>query len=156
MIHDMKARTELLIGLMLVLPSIAAADPNQKSVAEVQACRPAGSQAAQVCSSKELSNVVVQCATDEGGSFFVKYDDLDAVETPDPDAGFTLASPFQGDFSCPEGSTLVAVFVKSGSEKYTGPAIGNLPRGSGALILNLGTCSAACTPGETPPGENLN
>jgi hypothetical protein len=157
MIDNIKAlRAELLIGLTLVLPSIAAADPNVKSVAEVQACQPAGSETARVCSSKELSNVVVQCRLGEGGSFFVKYDDLKAVETPDPGAGFVLASPFQGDFNCPEGSTLVAVFVKSGSEKYSGPAIGNLPRGSGALITNLGTCSAACSTEEeeTPPGGN--
>jgi hypothetical protein len=156
MTHDIKAlRAGLLIGLTLVLPSIAAADPNAKSVAEVQACQPAGSETARVCSSKELSNVVVQCANAEGGSFFVKYDELDAVEIPEPDAGFVLASPFQGDFSCPEGSTLVSVFVKSGSEKYSGPAIGNLPRGAGAVIMNLGTCSVACSGegGETPPEE---
>ena len=149
MLDDIKAlRTDLLglglIGLTLVLPSIAVADPNQKSVADIQACRPAGSQTAQVCSTKELSNVVVQCAVGEGGSFFVKYDNLDAHKTPVGD-GFALASPFQGDFSCPAGSTLVAVFVKSGSQKYSGPAIGNLPRGSGAIITNLGTCSAACS-----------
>lgn len=145
-------RIKVLIGLTLVLPTIAAADPNAKSVADIQACQPAGSETAQVCSTKELSNVVVQCAVGEGGSFFVKYDDLDALETPEGD-GFALTSPFQGDFSCPEGSTLVAVFVKSGSQKYSGPAIGNLPRGSGAVFTNLGECSAACSGdgGETPP-----
>jgi hypothetical protein len=159
MIDGIKAlRAGLLIGLTLVLPSIAAADPNEKSVAQVQACQPAGTQTAQVCSSKELSNVVVQCSVGEGGSFFVKYDDLDTVDTPDADAGYVLVSPFQGDFSCPEGSTLVSVFVKSGSQKYSGPAIGNLPRGSGALITSFGTCPVACPSGggEPPPEENLN
>ena len=142
-----------LIGLTLVLPSIAAADPNEKSVAEIQACQPAGSQTAQVCSTKELSNVVVRCNVGEGASSFVKYDDLDALQTPHQGVDFALASPYQGDFSCPEGSTLVAVFVKSGSQKYSGPAIANLPRGSGAIILSLGTCSAVCT---AAPGGNLN
>jgi hypothetical protein len=160
MIDDIKAlRADLLglglIGLTLVLPSAATADPNAKSVADIQACQPAGSETAQVCSTKELSNVVVQCAVGEGGSSFVKYDDLDALETPHQGDDFALASPYQGDFSCPDGSTLVAVFVKSGSEKYSGPEIGNLPRGSGAIITNIGTCSAVCSSegGETPPEE---
>jgi hypothetical protein len=156
MIDDIKSlRAHLLIGLTLVVPSIAAAGPNQRSVADIQACQPAGTQAAQVCSTKELSNVVVQCAAAEGGSFFVKFDDLHAVQTPYQDVAFSLTSPYQGDFNCPEGSTLVAVFVKSGSEKYSGPAMGNLPRGAGAIIMNLGACSAACSSegGETPPEE---
>jgi hypothetical protein len=106
-----------------------------------------------VCSSKELSNVVVQCAVSEGGSFFVKYDDLHAFQTPHQDVAFSLASAYQGDFSCPEGSTLVAVFVKSGSQKYSGPVIDNLPRGSGTIIGNLGTCSATCDGEEPFPGN---
>jgi hypothetical protein len=148
-------RIKVLIGMTLVLPSIAAAGPNQKSLADIQACQPAGSETAQVCSTKELSNVVVQCSVGEGGSSFVKYDDLDTFETPHQGDDFALTSPFQGDFSCPEGSTLVAVFVKSGSEKYSGPAVDNLPRGSGAIFTNLGTCSAACSSagGESPPEE---
>jgi hypothetical protein len=141
-----------LIGL-LVLPSIAAADPNAKSVADIRACRPAGTQTAQVCSTKELSNVVVRCSVGEGTSSFVKFDDLNSFRTPHQGDDFALTSPYQGDFSCPAGSSLVSVFVKSGSEKYSGPAIANLPRGSGAIIMNLGTCSAVCSSegGETPP-----
>jgi hypothetical protein len=68
-----------------------------------------------------------------------------------------LTSPYQGDFSCPEGSFLVAVFVKSGSEKYSGPAINGLPRGAGA-VWSLGTCPVACplrTGEEPPPGEDI-
>jgi hypothetical protein len=164
MIDDIKAlRAGLLTGLTLVLPSIAAAGPNEKSVADVEACLE-GSQTAQVCSTKELSNVVVQCAAGEGGSFFVKYDDLDTLETPHQGDDFALASPFQGAFSCPEGSTVVSVFVKSGSQKYSGPALANLPRGSGAIIMSLGTCPVTCPTGgeetpppeENPPDENLN
>lgn len=84
------------------------------------------------CSTKELSNVVVQCST-ESGSYFLKYDDLDA--------GFEgLTSPYQGDFSCPEGD-VVAVFIKSGRNKYDGPAIEGLPPGSGAAWTPL-ACGA--------------
>ena len=105
-----------------------------------------------MCSTKALSNVIVRCNVGEGTSF-VKFDDLHAFRTPHQGVDFALASPYQGDFSCPAGSTIVAVFVKSGSEKYSGPAIANLPRGSGAIISNLGTCSAVCT--GAPGGGNL-
>lgn len=145
-----------LAGLMLAVPFAATSDPSDKSVAgEIQACRPEGTQTAQVCSTKELSNVVVQCVRGEGESFFVKYDDLDGLEIPHQGVDFSLASPYVGDFSCPEGSALVAIFVKSGSQKYDGPAIAGLPKGSGA-VWSFGACPVACPVPvdegeETPP-----
>ena len=91
------------------------------------------------CSTKELSNVIVQCG-DESGSFFVKYDELD-------DGIFEgLIDPHSGVFSCPSGD-VIAVFIKSGNNKYDGPPIDGLPRGSGAQWSPL-ACSedpADCT-----------
>ena len=124
------------VGSALLLSLAAAAGPNQKSVAEVGACLedPATVRA---CSTKELSNVVLQCG-DESSSTYIKYDDLGDTETPFEG----LESPYEGLFSCPEGEVM-AVFIKSGSGKYDGTPIEGLPPGSGAEWSPL-----ACTEAE--------
>jgi hypothetical protein len=119
-------------GSALLLSMQAAAGPGDKSLAEIDACL-ADSDTVHVCSSKELSNVVLQCGDES--TFFIKYDDLDDTETPF--AG--LLSPYEGLFSCPEGQ-VVAVFIKSGSTKYAGLPIEGLPPGSGAMWSPL-VCS---------------
>jgi hypothetical protein len=107
-------------ALVLGLPGAALADATS---AETGACLEDAS-TVRACSTKELSNVVVQCG-DESGSFFLKYDELDQG------AFEGLTSPFEGSFACPEGE-VIAVFIKSGRNKYDGPALDGLPSGSGA------------------------
>ena len=94
------------------------------------------------CSDKELSNVVVQCG-DESSNYFVKYDELGDGTFPG------LTTPYEGDFTCPTGSVM-AVFVKSGRNRYDGPAIAGLPNGSGAAWYPLacGTEGAGCASDE--------
>ena len=115
-------------ALLLAIAGVAYAD----STAETGACLEDDS-TVRACSDKELSNIVVQCGG-ESGSYFVKYDDLD-------DGTFEgLTSLYEGVFTCPEGE-VVAVFVKSGRNKYDGPAIEGLPSGSGAFWAPL-ACGA--------------
>ena len=123
-------------GGALLLSMQAAAGPAGNSVAEVGACLE-DADTARVCSSKELSNVVLQCGN-EASSTYIKFDGLDDTETPFQG----LLSPYEGQFSCPEGDIL-AVFIKSGSGKYDGVPIADLPPGSGALWLPL-----SCAEGE--------
>ena len=127
------------IGLAVIVclvPHIVMADPENSS-ADISACL-SDADTAHICSSKELSNIVVQCSDGETETtYFFKYDDLDDVANwPE---GQTSA--YAGDFSCPEGGDLVAVFVKSGREKYNGLALEGLPPGSGAIWSPL-ACSA--------------
>jgi hypothetical protein len=106
-------------ALALAAPGAAMAD----SSSETGACLEDDANV-RACSTKELSNVVVQCG-DESGSYFLKYDELD-------DGTFEgLVTPTEGVFSCPEGD-VIAVFIKSGRNRYDGPAIDGLPPGSGA------------------------
>jgi|GEM_PF-5255795 len=136
-----------LVGLMLVLSATASARPNENSVADVAACLEDES-TVRACSSKELSNVVIQC-TDGESSYYIKYDDLE-----------DLVDPYVGFFSCP-GATVEAVYVKSGSDKSGGKA-DDLPAGSGTLWVSA-ECPVACPatgeeegedPGtEPPPGD---
>ncbi len=128
-----RLRTTMAASLILSLPCAAVAD----GTAETGACLE-DAVTVRACSDKELSNVVVQCG-DESGSFFVKYDELD-------DGTFEgLASPFEGVFTCPEGE-VIAVFIKSGRNKYAGTAIEGLPPGSGAQWspLACGSEEAGC------------
>ena len=105
----------------IALGASGAADAGSSS--ETGACLEDGA-TVRACSTKELSNVVVQCSS-ESGSYFVKYDELD-------DGIFAgLVTPNEGVFSCPEGE-VVAVFIKSGRNGYDGPAVDGLPPGSGA------------------------
>lgn len=101
------------------------------STAETDACLEE-SGAVRACSTKELSNVVVQCS--EGlGSYFVKYDELD-------DGTYEgLIDPYSGSFTCPSGKVL-AVFIKSGNNRYSEETIEGLPPGSGAQWMPL-ACS---------------
>lgn len=135
-----------LVGIAFLIPQLALAGP-EHSIAEWSACL-IDSDTTHVCSSKELSNIVVQCTNGEEGTYFYKYDDLDDVENwPE---GQT--SPYAGDFTCPEGGDLVAVFIKSGREKST---LEGLPPGSGA-IWSPEACSVetVCpTPGEDEEAE---
>jgi len=119
---------------LLALTSAAMA---ASGAAETGACLEDAS-TVRACSTKELSNVVVQCG-DESGSFFLKYDDLDLGTFEG------LTSPNEGSFACPEGE-VIAVFIKSGRNKYDGPAIEGLPSGSGASWspLTCGTEEAGC------------
>ena len=106
-------------ALALAAPGAATAD----GTSETGACLEDGA-TVRACSTKELSNVVVQCSG-ASGTYFVKFDELD-------DGIFEgLVTPSEGVFSCPEGE-VVAVFIKSGRNAYDGPSIDGLPRGSGA------------------------
>lgn len=135
-------------GSFLLLSMPAAAGPGGNSGAEVGACLEDAA-TARVCSSKELSNVVVQCG-DESGSYFIKYDELD-------DGTYEgLTDPSSGSFACPSGD-VIAVFVKSGNNAYDGTLIDGLPPGSGALWTPLacGEDPADCgTPDEGGGDEN--
>ena len=138
----------VLAAVLLAMPVFAIAGPSPKSVAVIAACAVDAS-TARVCSSKELSNVILRCRAADGGTFFHKFDDLDEV---------LLENPHDANFSCPDGATLVAVFAKSGSAKYDGPEVSGLPSGAGGVFLNLAACGleVACVGGalETdPPGD---
>jgi hypothetical protein len=100
------------------------------------------------CSDRQLSNVVVQCG-DESGSYFVKYDGLDEGRFEG------LTSPYEGGFNCPTGDVL-AVFIKSGRNRYDGPPIAGLPKGSGAAWYPLacGTEGAGCVSDEDGSDES--
>jgi hypothetical protein len=104
--------------------ALAAAGPAlADSSSETGACLEDGA-TVRACSTKELSNVVVQCSG-ESGPYFVKYDELD-------DGLFEgLETPYEGVVTCPSGE-VIAVFIKSGRTAYSGPAIAGLPPGSGA------------------------
>ncbi len=127
----------MLTGILIAVPLIGAAGPNSNSnsYAVIAVClEDQDPTTARVCSSKELSNVVLQCTGDPA---FHKVDDLDDTENPFPG----LVTPHEGLFTCPNG-TIEAVFVKSGSKKFTGELEG-LPPGSG-MIFNPVACSEAC------------
>jgi len=114
--------------------------------AETDACLE-DSGAVRACSTKELSNVVVQCG-DESGSYFVKYDELD-------DGTYEgLIDPYSGFFTCPTGE-VIAVFIKSGNNRYSGPAIDGLPPGSGAqwTPLSCGEDPLDCGSSEEGGGD---
>ena len=129
------SRLRIAAASALLLAMVGAA--NADSAAETGAClEEAGT--VRACSSKELSNVVVQCG-DESGTYFVKYDNLD-------NGSFEgLTSPYEGSFACPTGE-VIAVFIKSGRNKYDGSAIEGLPPGSGAQWspLACGAEEAGC------------
>lgn len=113
------------------------------SVAETDACLE-DTGAVRACSTKELSNVVVQCG-DESGSYFIKYDELD-------DGTYEgLIDPYSGFFTCPTGEVL-AVFIKSGNNRYSGPAIDGLPPGSGAQWTPLACSEDPLECGSTDEG----
>ncbi|MGH8495294.1 MAG: hypothetical protein ACREVN_04105 [Gammaproteobacteria bacterium] len=75
------------------------AEPNQNSIAQYSACL--DQTTVFVCSSKDLSNVVLQCA-----SGAEKFDDLDS-----------LGVGASATFSCSDGSVPTSVWVKSGSQQ---------------------------------------
>lgn len=123
-------------ALALAVPAAAMAD----SSSETGACLEDGA-TVRACSTKDLSNVVVQCSG-PSGTYFVKYDELD-------DGTFEgLVAPNEGVFSCPEGE-VVAVFIKSGRNGYAGPAVEGLPPGSGAAWYPqaCGTEESGCSSG---------
>ncbi len=124
----------MLTGILIAVPLIGAAGPNGNSYADIFICRD-DSMTARVCSSKELSNVVLQCTGDPA---FHKVDDLDDTENPFPG----LVSPYEGLFTCPDGD-IVAVFVKSGSKRFSGDLEG-LPSGSGATF-DPEECPVVCS-----------
>ncbi len=123
-----------LLGLMLIFSAAASAAPGENSVADIVACSE-GDGTVRACSSKELSNVVLECSDGES-SFYVKFDDLDSEEDPYPG----LDTPYEGTFSCPGGGDVLAVFVKSGSGKFDGAGA---PSGSGTL-WDPDACPAEC------------
>lgn len=133
------------VGSALVLSAQwAIAGP---STASTDACLEE-SGAARVCSTKELSNVVVQCG-DESGSYFIKYDELD-------DGTYEgLIDPYSGFFTCPSGD-VVAVFIKSGNNRYSGPAIEGLPPGSGAQWTPLACSEDPADCGTSDEGGDEN
>jgi hypothetical protein len=119
------------------------------SVAETDACLE-DTGAVRACSTKELSNVVVQCG-DESGSYFVKYDELD-------DGTYEgLIDPYSGFFTCPTGE-VIAVFIKSGNNRYDGPSIDGLPPGSGAqwTPLDCGEDPLDCGSSDEGGDENTD
>ena len=125
-------------ALALAAPGAATAD----GASETGACLE-DSATVRACSTKELSNVVVQCGG-ESGSYFLKYDELDNGTFEG------LVTPTEGVFSCPEGE-VIAVFVKSGRNAYDGPAIDGLPPGSGAVWYP--EACAVAEPGCAPGGD---
>ena len=133
-------KTRLRIGAALIaaICGMPPAGASEGDTAQTGACLEDAS-TVRACSTKELSNVVVQCSS-ESGSYFVKYDELD-------DGTFEgLTSAYEGTFVCPEGE-VVAVFIKSGRNTYDGPSIEGLPRGSGAAWspLACGAEEAGCS-----------
>jgi hypothetical protein len=124
------------VGTAFMLPSIAAAAPDDRSLAEIGVCEE-DSSTARVCSTKDLSNIVLQCGDAETEtSYYIKFDDLDDPENW-PEGQLTAD---QGSFACPDGDSLMAVFVKSGSLMYEGDSFDGLPAGSGAVFSPL-ACS---------------
>ncbi|MGD8977952.1 MAG: hypothetical protein PVG91_10130 [Gammaproteobacteria bacterium] len=119
-----------LVGLVMALAGPASAEPNENSIADIEACLD-GDSTVKVCSSKELSNVIVQC-TDGESSYYVKYDDLE-----------DLVDPYVGFFTCP-GATVEAVYVKSGSGKLE-DGVDGLNAGTGAL-WEPSECPVECPP----------
>lgn len=116
-----ESRCLRLVACALALAAAGTATADGAS--ETGACLEDGA-TVRACSTKDLSNVVVQCSG-ASGTYFVKFDELD-------DGTFEgLVTPSEGVFSCPEGE-VVAVFIKSGRNAYDGPSIDGLPRGSGA------------------------
>lgn len=140
----------VLSSLVAVLPSTAISAPNQRSVAEIAACLedPATTR---VCSSKELSNVVVQCDNGDQSSYFFKHDDLDDPQSPS--AQF-LETAYEGVFQCPGGEEILAVFIKSGSEKHPG-RIDGAPGGLGRM-WSVAQCPVECpeTDSEEDEGDD--
>jgi hypothetical protein len=137
------------VGGALLLSLQATAAPGGNSGAEVGACLEDAA-TVRACSTKELSNVVLQCG-DESSSVYIKYDDLDDTEAPFEG----LVSPYEGLFTCPEGE-VIAVFIKSGNNKYDGAPIEGLPPGSGAewSPLSCSDESFTCpTPGDDGSDE---
>ncbi len=135
------------IGAVCMLPAIVASAPNARSVAQIEACEEDAS-TVRVCSSKELSNIVLQCGNAET-SYYIKFDDLDNPENW-PEGQLTAT---QGSFTCPDGDTLLAVFVKSGSQKNDGAILAGLPGAGGAIWSPL-ACSTE-SDCESSPEENL-
>lgn len=138
------------IGALFMLPLISTAAPNARSVAQIEACEENES-TARVCSSKELSNIVLHCADAETeSSYYIKFDDLDNPENwPEGQVDAT-----QGSFSCPDGDSLLAVFVKSGSQKNDGAILPGLPGAGGAIWAPLAcTTESDC---DSSSEENLN
>jgi hypothetical protein len=135
------------ICAVFMLPAIAAAAPNAHSVAQIEACEEDAS-TVRVCSSKDLSNIVLQCANAET-SYYIKFDDLDNPENW-PEGQLTAT---QGSFTCPNGDSLLAVFVKSGSQKNDGAILPGLPGAGGAIWSPL-ACSTE-SDCESSPEENL-
>ena len=85
------------ISTLMVADDAAAA--NENSIAQFSAC--VDEAEVFVCSSKDLSNVVLQCT-----SGAEKFDDLDETDTG-----------ASGTFSCSDGSVPTSIWVKSGSQK---------------------------------------
>jgi hypothetical protein len=119
--------SKMALGSLLLATSASANEPNPKSVAEVQACLE-DSSTALVCSSKELSNVTLQCQTEEG-SFFYKIDDLEEV---------LIEDLYSASFECPNGASVIAVFVKSGSARS------GVAPGAGDAVFGPSACPVEC------------
>jgi len=143
--HRPRLRFAVASALMLAVSGAASADSQSVTGACLE--DPATVRA---CSDKDLSNVVVQCG-DESGSYFVKYDDLDLGLFEG------LTSPNEGVFTCPTGA-VIAVFIKSGRNRYDGPAIDGLPHGSGAAWYPLacGVEGAGCSSDEGGGDESAD
>lgn len=135
------------IGAVFMLPAIVASAPNARSVAQIEACEEDAS-TVRVCSSKELSNIVLQCGNAET-TYYIKFDDLDNPENW-PEGQLTAT---QGSFTCPDGDSLLAVFVKSGSQKNDGAILAGLPGAGGAIWSPL-ACSTE-SDCESSSEENL-
>ncbi len=121
-------------GLLLVLPMMATqAGPNENSIADIRVCGEDES-IASVCSSKELSNVVLQCITEES-MFVQKLEEEDLQEI--------LDDPHKGRFGCPEGYAFQAILVKSGS--FKDPQAEGAPSGSGkTFFVPFNGCPMEC------------
>jgi hypothetical protein len=127
-----------LVGLIMALAGPASAEPAENSISDIEACLDDDS-TVKVCSSKELSNVIVQC-TDGESSYYIKYDDLE-----------DLVDPYVGFFACP-GATVESVYVKSGSGKF-GDGTDGLSAGTG-VRWEPSECPVECPPTGEDDGED--
>ena len=157
----------MLSSLLLAMPMAAVAGkpdagakggkPNKNSVAVTAACTLDDGNAAQVCSCKGLSNVVLWC-----GDTWVKHEDF----------GADGSEVFAATVGCVDGEgnaidgPISMIAVKSGSQKNAKhnpdgyEAIEGAPSGSG-LFTTPEACSETfacpapgdCEGGEEPPGD---
>jgi hypothetical protein len=130
------------IGMAFLVPALACADL-QSEGADILACSVDDSTTL-VCASEGLSNVVVQCIDEETKTIYYRtYDDLgELANWPKGEE-----SAYAGEFSCPGGDSLIAVYVDSGRHQIDDDLEGLPPESSAmwsptSCLLQEATCPA--------------